>query len=461
MAAVSARFAFALGLAALALLASVAGAADPVAPPAATAEAWAVQVVLPNGGGGTSVVDPSVGSSSETGFAYPGDGSVVSTLETSAAAKTAEGARPPAVATSSASGVIVFGGDVTVDEVSVRAIARAGSASANGEAEVTEISGLRVFGLPPSGSSAALEDWGTLSVGATSVDQTAPSEGKAYTGSVTAVQINLTAAHGGLPAGSTILIGHAEAHAETAGAAAAEAAPAGGSAGPAGEGLPVPEGPSGPRSPLPYLPIPESLLPSLDGGPYVFPVFGEHSWGDTYGAARADVTYHHGNDVFGELGQPLLAVADGTVFAVGWNKIGGLRLWLRDRQGNTFYYAHLAAFSTLVFNGARVRAGQVVGFMGKTGDAESTLPHLHFEVHPVSLLYLGYDGAVDPTPYMSEWRELDRLPFPTPSGWAPNVPGVSSAPQPGAILLEVTDISSTDGLDSDSLRRATEPPPRP
>ena len=44
------------------------------------------------------------------------------------------------------------------------------------------------------------------------------------------------------------------------------------------------------------------------------------------------------------LGTPLLAVADGTIFSVGWNDLGGYRLWLRDRQGNQFYYAHLSAF---------------------------------------------------------------------------------------------------------------------
>ena len=42
------------------------------------------------------------------------------------------------------------------------------------------------------------------------------------------------------------------------------------------------------------------------------------------------MTYHHGDDIFGQLGQPLVAVADGTVFSVGWNKVGGNRLWLLD-----------------------------------------------------------------------------------------------------------------------------------
>jgi len=186
------------------------------------------------------------------------------------------------------------------------------------------------------------------------------------------------------------------------------------------------------------------------------------AYGDSYGEFRGDVSYHHGDDLFGELGQPVVALADGTVFSIGWNKIGGNRLWLRDRQGNQFYYAHLAAFSTLVFNGARVKAGQVVGFMGHTGDAEGTPTHLHFEVHPVSLLYLGYDGAMDPTPFLDSARRLQRLPFPMPPGWAPGQTGSNAAPEPGAILLSVSDISTADGADAQSLRAAMDTPqPRP
>ena len=103
----------------------------------------------------------------------------------------------------------------------------------------------------------------------------------------------------------------------------------------------------------------------------------------TRSAARAGVGWHHGEDIFAPLGAPLLAVADGTVFSVGWNDLGGYRLWLRDRQGNQFYYAHLSAFSPLARNGNEVHAGDVVGFVGNTGDAQSTPYHLHFEIHPV------------------------------------------------------------------------------
>ena len=130
-------------------------------------------------------------------------------------------------------------------------------------------------------------------------------------------------------------------------------------------------------------------------------------------ALRGDVSggWHHGDDIFAPLGAPLLAVAHGTVFSVGWNKIGGWRLWLRDDKGWEYYYAHLSAYSPLAVNGAVVSAGDVLGFVGNTGDAQGTPYHLHFEVHPVRLLGLGYDGAVDPTKYLDAWRRLQDVRF--------------------------------------------------
>jgi hypothetical protein len=95
--------------------------------------------------------------------------------------------------------------------------------------------------------------------------------------------------------------------------------------------------------------------------------------------------------------------------------------------------------------------------MGDTGDAEGTPYHLHFEVHPVSLLYLGYDGAVDPTPYLDAWSHQKDLPFPIAAGWVPPVPGGPGTPVPGAILLGMTDISTSEGLDRESLTRALTP----
>jgi murein DD-endopeptidase MepM/ murein hydrolase activator NlpD len=180
--------------------------------------------------------------------------------------------------------------------------------------------------------------------------------------------------------------------------------------------------------------VPPAAHPRLHERGYVFPVYGVDSVGDTFGAARADVSggWHHGDDIFAPYGTPVLAVAHGVVFSVGWDRVGGRRLWLQDDRGNEFYYAHLSAYSPLAVDGAIVGAGDIVGFVGDTGDAEGTPFHLHFEIHPAGLLPRGYDGAVDPTSYLRSWR-IDAHPS---AGWAAVVVG-PTVPKPGAVLLRV------------------------
>jgi hypothetical protein len=195
--------------------------------------------------------------------------------------------------------------------------------------------------------------------------------------------------------------------------------------------------------------VPDNGTPTLGAGPYVFPVLGTTSFSDTFGAARADVSWHHGVDIFARLGAPVVAVADGVLLSVGWNRIGGWRLWLRDRAGNFFYYAHLSLFAPIAVNGQPVRAGTVIGFVGNTGDAEGTPYHLHFEIHPRSLLSLGYDGAVDPFSYLSRWQRAGRA----PTGRTSPAPPVA-----GAILLGYTDISEAGSLSRAALKQTLAQP---
>jgi murein DD-endopeptidase MepM/ murein hydrolase activator NlpD len=91
--------------------------------------------------------------------------------------------------------------------------------------------------------------------------------------------------------------------------------------------------------------------------------------------------------------------------------------------------------------------------MGNSGDAETTPYHLHFEIHPVGMLFMGYDGVVSPYPYLMAWKRLEDVEFAKVAGWAVPVSSTSSAPRPGAILLSSTDISTADGLDPGSLER--------
>jgi murein DD-endopeptidase MepM/ murein hydrolase activator NlpD len=179
------------------------------------------------------------------------------------------------------------------------------------------------------------------------------------------------------------------------------------------------------------------VRPTLDG--YVFPVFGTASFGDSFGGPRPNMPggWHHGEDIFAPEGTPVLAVADGTVHMIGFIPIGGYRLWLRDRSGNEFYYAHLSAFSPLAVEGNEVQAGDVIGFVGDTGDADGGAPHLHFEIHPAAMLGLGYDGVVAPYPFLVAWRRAEDVSF--ADGRIYVATGSSSAlPLPGAVLLRQT-----------------------
>lgn len=113
------------------------------------------------------------------------------------------------------------------------------------------------------------------------------------------------------------------------------------------------------------------------------PVAGSVRFTDTFGAARSGGRSHEGVDMFAAEGTPLVAVADGVTFLVENvdDDIGGVSLWIRADNGDTYYYAH-NAMNAVTRNGMWVQAGQIVGFVGRTGNAVGTDPHLHFEVHP-------------------------------------------------------------------------------
>lgn len=415
----------------------------------ATARAFAIRVVVPGQDGAST---PTVSAPDDAvvfsgGFDYNG---VVTTG--SANASVSAVSQPSATASASAevSGLNVFAGEITASSIVARAHANARAGAANGDINGSAVTGLVALGQSVSSGTVSLADWGSLTAVAGGASGSAAT---GYRGSVTALEVRLTAEHGGLPAGTTILVGYAE--------VAAQAAPPEPPVRPPRK----PKGKTGPDAQAPepapgFPPVrqPPEITPKLTAGGYVFPVYGPSSFVDTFGAPRGDISsgWHHGGDIFAPLGAPVLAVASGTVFSVGWNKIGGNRLWLRDGQGNLFYYAHLSAFTPLAVNGNKVNAGDVLGFLGNTGDAQGTPYHLHFEIHPVSLLGQGYDGAVNPTTYLLAWKHLQDVSFEGGDAWAP-LNSIANAPKPGAILLAATDISIADGLDPGSLQRAIRP----
>jgi hypothetical protein len=159
---------------------------------------------------------------------------------------------------------------------------------------------------------------------------------------------------------------------------------------------------------------------------FVFPVYGKHTYSDDWGAARQDTGSHEGNDIFATAGTPAVAVCKGVLHRVGTNTVPGNRLWVKcDKGGDEFFYAHLSAFANDTHNGARVTAGQVVAFVGSTGDAEQTPPHLHFEVHPEG------GDAGDPYPFLRAWEHRRDVPA---AAWV-KANGAGAGQQPGTLVV--------------------------
>lgn len=102
---------------------------------------------------------------------------------------------------------------------------------------------------------------------------------------------------------------------------------------------------------------------------------------------------HEGVDIFAPKGTPALAAVDGIITGVGTGKLGGNVAFLADNDRNIrLYYAHLDRWN--VRNGQRVSVGDTIGFVGNTGNARTTGPHLHFGIYGVN------EGATDPLPFI-------------------------------------------------------------
>jgi murein DD-endopeptidase MepM/ murein hydrolase activator NlpD len=135
-----------------------------------------------------------------------------------------------------------------------------------------------------------------------------------------------------------------------------------------------------------------SASPSL-----AFPVPAEDNpkIGSFWGAGRDNGTRRHeGIDIFSKFRTPVVAAADGYITRTGTNNLGGKVIFLSpDGKNYSLYYAHLD--SQIAREGEHVKAGDVVGLMGNTGNAKSTPAHLHFGIYT-------YSGAIDPLPFVKK-----------------------------------------------------------
>ena len=106
---------------------------------------------------------------------------------------------------------------------------------------------------------------------------------------------------------------------------------------------------------------------------------------------------HFGNDIFGAKGTPLVACVDGTISNVANTSIGGKNVTIKDSCGWYYYYAHMDSIAGDIKSGKKVSAGHYLGTLGKTGNAASTSPHLHFSIFPGV-----YKSGIDPFPLLQK-----------------------------------------------------------
>jgi hypothetical protein len=148
----------------------------------------------------------------------------------------------------------------------------------------------------------------------------------------------------------------------------------------------------------------------------VFPVVGTVTYTDDFGDARAGGR-HEGNDIMAARHAPAVAVEAGKVEFWTTSAQAGCMLYLRGASGTTYLYIHLnndltsrndnrgqcvagTAYAPGLKSGRRVAAGELIGFVGDSGDANGIHPHLHFEVHPNG------GAAVDPYPFLEKAQPL-------------------------------------------------------
>lgn len=114
----------------------------------------------------------------------------------------------------------------------------------------------------------------------------------------------------------------------------------------------------------------------------VVPVSGVawHDLRDTFGDPRSGGRSHMGIDIFAPRWTEVLAVAAGTLTAIDFGERSGRSLWLIGHGGHSYFYAHLQDWAKGLYEGKRVTPGQLIGYVGNTGNASAAPTHLHFEI---------------------------------------------------------------------------------
>ncbi|MFC4932783.1 M23 family metallopeptidase [Massilia sp. GCM10023247] len=126
---------------------------------------------------------------------------------------------------------------------------------------------------------------------------------------------------------------------------------------------------------------------------------------DTWGGARSGGRRHEGIDIFARRGTPVTSATEGIVMRVGTNRLGGQVVWVLGPGGQRHYYAHLDRYADIA-SGQRVRPGTILGYVGTSGNAAGTPPHLHYGIYEAG-------GAINPYPLLRQPALAQAEPPPT------------------------------------------------
>ena len=110
---------------------------------------------------------------------------------------------------------------------------------------------------------------------------------------------------------------------------------------------------------------------------------------------------HAAIDILAPRGTPVISAADGTVTKLRWSGAGGNTVYINDAQSTEYYYAHLDHYAPLLHEGMQVHRGDVIAYVGTTGNAPPQTPHLHFAIEQNGT-------AVDPYPILLARGETMR-----------------------------------------------------
>ncbi len=130
----------------------------------------------------------------------------------------------------------------------------------------------------------------------------------------------------------------------------------------------------------------------------VRPVDLDDSWGAPRDGGRRP---HRGIDIFAPRGTSVVACADGIISYIGEQPKGGYSVWLTTESGTSFFYAHLDRWAPGIYEGMEVASGDLLGFVGNTGNALTTPPHLHFGIN-------SNDEMVNPYPVLARAAVVKR-----------------------------------------------------